>query len=77
MQIVLLDENRFDEFALSNPNYNFYQTSNYGKFMSKHGYNSYYLGLVDNMGNVKAATLIIVNSIHNSICLHINVALGI
>lgn len=62
MQIILLDELKFDAFAINHPNYNFYQSSNYGKFMSKHGYNSYYLGLSDDAGNIKAATLIIVKN---------------
>ncbi len=62
MQIVLLDEARFDSFAISHPNHSFYQTSNYGRFMSKHGYNSYYLGLVDDMGQIKAATLMVVKN---------------
>ena len=66
MQIVLLDEVRFDSFAISHPNHNFYQTSNYGKFMTKHGYNSYYLGLVDDSGNIKAATLMIVKNEKNN-----------
>ena len=62
MQIILLDENRFDEYAYNHPNHNFYQTSNYGKFMSKHGYNAYYLGMVDDTNQIKAATLIIVKN---------------
>ena len=62
MQIILLDELKFDAFAINHLNYNFYQSSNYGKFMSKHGYNSYYLGLSDDIGNIKAATLIIVKN---------------
>ncbi len=62
MEIVLLDENRFDQFAISHPNSNYYQTSNYGKLMSSHGYNAYYLGLADNLGSIKAATLVAVKS---------------
>lgn len=62
MEIILLDEARFDSFAMSQPNYNFYQTSNYGKLMSKHGHNTYYLGLVDDQNNIKAATLMIVKN---------------
>ena len=62
MQIVLLDEARFDNFAINHPNYNFYQTSNYGKFMNKNGHNSYYLGFVDETGDIKAATLVIVKN---------------
>ena len=65
MQIILLDEIKFDTFAINHPNYNFYQSSNYGKFMSKHGYNSYYLGLSDDIGNIRAATLIIVKNEKN------------
>ena len=62
MQVVLLDDVRFDEYAVNHPNYSFYQSSNYGKFMSKHGYNSYYLGLVNEMNEIKAATLMIVKN---------------
>ncbi len=65
MQIILLDELKFDQFAMSHPNYNYYQTSNYGKLMSKHGYNSYYLGYVDDLGAIKAATLLIVKNDKN------------
>ena len=62
MQIILLDEARFDNFAINHPNHNYYQTSNYGRLMTKHGHNSYYLGLVDDIGNIKAATLMIVKN---------------
>lgn len=62
MQIILLDEARFDQYAINHPNHNFFQTSNYGKFMSKHGYNSYYLAMVDNSNQIKAATLVIVKN---------------
>lgn len=64
MQIILLDETRFDTFAASHPNHNYYQTSTYGRLMTKRGYNSYYLGLTDDMNNVKAATLMIVKNEH-------------
>lgn len=66
MQIILLDETRFDTFALTYPNHNYFQSSNYGKFMSKQGYNAYYLGLVDDIGQIKAATLMIVKNDKNS-----------
>ena len=62
MQMVLLDESKFDNFAYNHPNKSFYQTSNYGKMMSKQGHNSYYLGLVDDFNNGKAATLLIVKN---------------
>ncbi len=66
MQIVLLDEARFDNFAINHPNHNYYQTSNYGRLMSKHGYNAYYLGLVDDIGNINAASLMIVKNEKNN-----------
>lgn len=66
MQIVLLDETRFDSFALNHPNQNYYQSSQYGRFVSKHGYNSYYLGMIDNTNEIKAATLIIVKNDKNN-----------
>lgn len=62
MEMILLDETRFDDYAINNPNYNFYQTSNYGRLMSKHGHNSYYLGLVDDNNIIKAASLVIVKN---------------
>ncbi len=65
MQIILLDEARFDNFAISHPNHNYYQTSNYGKLMTKHGHNAYYLGLSDDAGEIKAATLMIVKNEKN------------
>lgn len=60
MEIVLLEEDRYEAFAMSHPNYNLYQTSSYGKLMSKHGYNTYYLGLANEVGNVNAATMVLV-----------------
>lgn len=66
MEIVLLDEFRFDQFAINHPNCNYYQTSNYGKLMSSHGYNAYYLGLVDLYGEIKAASLVVVKNEKNN-----------
>ena len=65
MEIVLLDEAKFDNFALNHPLSNYYQTSNYGKLMTKHGHNAYYLGLVDSSNNVQAATLMLVKNEKN------------
>lgn len=65
MQIVLLDEARFDTFASNHPNKNFYQSINYGKMMNKRGHNAYYLGLVDDSNEIKAATLLIVKNDKN------------
>lgn len=65
MQIILLDETRFDAFAINHPRHNYYQTSNYGRLMTKNGHNAYYLGLVDEIGDIKAATLMIVKNRKN------------
>lgn len=65
MQIILLDEARFDAFAINHPRHNYYQTSNYGRLMTKNGHNAYYLGLVDDIGEIKAATLMIVKNRKN------------
>lgn len=66
MEIVLLDETRFDQFAINHPNNNYYQTSNYGRLMSSHGYNAYYLGLVDSYGQIRAASLVTVKNEKNN-----------
>lgn len=66
MEIVLLDEFKFDQYAINHPYSNYFQTSNYGKLMNSHGYNAYYLGLVDDNGNIKAATLLTVKNDKNS-----------
>lgn len=66
MQIILLDETRFDNFAINHPNYNYFQTSNYGKLMTKHGFNAYYLGLVNDLSEIKAATLMLVKNEKNN-----------
>lgn len=65
MQIILLDEARFDAFAVNHPRHNYYQSSYYGRLMTKNGHNAYYLGLVDDSGEVKAATLMIVKNRRN------------
>lgn len=65
MQIILLDEIRFDQFAITHPNHNYYQSSNFGRLMTKHGHNCYYLGLADDNGEIKAATLMIVKNEKN------------
>lgn len=65
MQIILLDEVRFDSFALNHPRHNYYQSSYYGKLMTQNGHNAYYLGLVDDAGDIKAATLMIVKNNKN------------
>ena len=40
MAIIELSRKEFDEYAINHPYRSFYQTSQYGTLMSKHGYKS-------------------------------------
>lgn len=62
MGIVELTEEQFDEYAKKHQNRNFYQTSQYGSLMSRHGFTDLYIGLIDN-NEIKAASLILVKTI--------------
>ncbi len=62
MKIIELDKKQFDDYAFRHPYRSFYQTSQYGTLMSKHGFNPIYLGLDDN-GELKAATLILIKTV--------------
>ena len=59
MTIRELNKKEFDEYAFNHPYRSFYQTSQYGTLMSKHGYQPLYIGLNES-GNIKAATLILI-----------------
>lgn len=59
MSIVQLGRKEFDEYALSHPYRSFYQTSQYGTLMSKHGYQPLYLAL-DEGREIRAAALILI-----------------
>ena len=61
MAIRELDRKEFDEYAFKHPYRSFYQTSQYGTLMSKHGYSPLYIGL-DEGGEIRAAALILVKS---------------
>ena len=63
MEIVQLLKEEFDEYASNHPMRNYYQTSNYGMLMDRHNFDDYYLALKDDNGNIKAATLILINKI--------------
>ncbi|MGI6329524.1 MAG: lipid II:glycine glycyltransferase FemX [Bacilli bacterium] len=62
MGIVELTKEQFDEYAKKHQNCNFYQTSQYGTLMSRHGFTDLYIGLIDN-NQIKAASLILVKTI--------------
>ena len=63
MEIVQLLKEEFDEYANNHPNKNFYQTSSYGMLMDRHNFDDYYLAMKDEAGNIKAATLILINKV--------------
>ena len=66
MRIVELNRKEFDDYAINHKHRSFYQTSQYGTLMSKHGYEAMYLGLEDN-GRIEAAALILIkNSLINN-----------
>lgn len=61
MAIIELGRKEFDEYAFNHPYRSFYQTSQYGTLMSKHGYSPIYVGL-DEGGMIRAAALILIKS---------------
>ena len=61
MAIIELSRKEFDEYAFKHPYRSFYQTSQYGTLMSKHGYKPLYIGFDDN-GILSAAALILVKT---------------
>ena len=61
MAIIELSRKEFDEYAINHPYRSFYQTSQYGTLMSKHGYKSLYIGY-DEGGSLSAAALILVKT---------------
>lgn len=62
MGIVELGRKEFDDYALNHPYRSFYQTSQYGTLMSKHGFRPLYVGINEN-GVIKAATLILIKKL--------------
>ncbi len=60
MEIAVLKEETYNEYAVNHPNYNFFQSIYYAKVMKKNGYEPFYIGLIDDTGSILAATLILV-----------------
>ena len=59
MRLVKLSTTQFDKFASNHRYRNYFQTSMYGNVMSNFGYNSQYLGFVNEYNKLIGATLII------------------
>ena len=64
MKLKSLTSVEFDAFAKDFPNSNYYQTSNYALLMGEHGYDFEYVGLVDDMDNIIAGSMILFKKIH-------------
>ncbi len=59
MKIVKLNAAQFDKYSSNHRYRNYYQTSMYGKVMSKFGYKSQFIGIVNDYNKLIGATLII------------------
>lgn len=59
MKIITLKEQEFDRFASSHRYKNYYQTSSYGKLMSKHGFKIHYIGITDDLNHLIGASLLL------------------
>lgn len=63
MRLIEIRQRQFDEYAITHKNRNFYQTSQYGEFMSRNGYKDFYVAMVDYDGNILAASLILIKRV--------------
>lgn len=63
MQIITLNEEDFTKFANKNKYRSYYQTTNYGHLSMELGYESYYLGFLNNNSELVGATLLLVKNI--------------
>ncbi len=63
MKIITLDEISFDKFASTHKYRNYYQTSAYAKTIKNHGYDIHYIGIIDDLGNLIGASLLLYKEI--------------
>lgn len=59
MEIIKLSKEEFDNFALNHKYRSFYQSSQYGTLMSRHGFDDIYLGFLNDNQKIEAVTLIL------------------
>ena len=59
MKIITLDEISFNKFANTHKYRNYYQTSTYGRTIKNHGYDIHYIGIIDDLGNLLGASLLL------------------
>lgn len=63
MRIIELTKRQFDEYAITHKNRVYYQTSQYGVFMSRNGYKDIYVAMLDFDGKIVAAALILIQRV--------------
>ncbi len=63
MRIIEITQRQFDEYAITHRNRIYYQTSQYGVFMSRNGYKDTYIAMLDFDGKIVAAALILVQRV--------------
>lgn len=66
MRIVELTKKQFDDYAITNSNRNFYQTSQYGTLMSRNGFSDLYVAMIDENNKIFAASLILIQKLFAS-----------
>ncbi len=59
IKIAKLSENQFDSFSINHPLHTYYQSSGYGKLMTKEGFKADYYGFLNEQNSLIGATLII------------------
>ncbi len=63
MKIVTLSYDQFDNYAITHRYRNYFQSSNYGNLMTKFGYNTHYLGIVNDQNKLIGASLILYKTV--------------
>ena len=63
MKIITLNEQEFDRFASNHRYKNYYQTSSYGKLMSRHGFKTHYIGITDDLNHLIGASLLLYTTV--------------
>ncbi len=59
MKIITLKETEFDQYANKHKYRSYYQSTAYGRTMQKFGYDTHYLGIMNDHGNLIGATLLL------------------
>lgn len=63
MELVKLTMSEFNDYLNNNKLSTFYQSKNYTRFMQENGFDYDLIGIKDNLGNIRAASLILINNI--------------